>query len=62
MDLLERVAIDEYNANTITLDTAAYRCTTMDGDLFEDKTMPNRTIAWYKGRGYEEFKVSAQSC
>lgn len=58
MDLLERVAVEQYNAAWITLDTAAY-WTVMDPDGFaiEDKTREGRTVAWYRARGYEQFKV-----
>ena len=46
MDLLERVAVEQYNAAWIP-----------DGFAIEDKTREGRTVAWYRARGYEQFKV-----
>lgn len=60
MDILERVAVQEYGAKSVTLDTTAYRMDpSPDGTYrIEDKTRPGRTIAWYASRGYTQFRVS----
>jgi hypothetical protein len=59
MALLERVAVNNYNAEWITLDTAAYHVTHDGIYCNEDASRPNRVIAWYRARGYEEFKVGS---
>lgn len=56
MDILEREAAEKYNAQWITLDTAAYAGEEREGYWYEDFTKPGRTIAWYEQRGYERYK------
>lgn len=60
IDLLERVAVLEMGAKSLTLDTTAY-LTIWDETHFwreEDKTKPGVSVAWYKARGYTQFRVS----
>ena len=61
MDLLERVAVDKYKAEWVTVDTCPYHPTQEGIYIIEDKTRPNPNIAWYRSRGYEEFKVGGTS-
>ncbi len=59
MDILERIAVDRYNAKWITLDTSAHQnFTSEDGELHERFDTEGRSIAWYRSRGYERYRVS----
>ena len=60
MDLLEDVARDVYGAHYVTLDTTRYHNEQgPHGTFFEDWTRDSHKVAWYKSRGYTEFRVSA---
>lgn len=56
MEILEREAVERYDAQWITLDTAAYDGEDRNGYWYEDFNKPGRTIAWYQQRGYERYK------
>lgn len=59
MDLLERIAKEEFGARWITLDTWAYFAEPKeDGIYYEDQSRPGVNIAYYNTRGYVQFKVS----
>lgn len=59
MDILERVARDEYGATWVTLDTTAYHTDIRDDGVFvEDLARPGKNIGWYNRRGYLQYKVS----
>jgi len=55
LDLLEKIAIDEFDAKWLTLDTRVYG--PPDGP--DDHSVEGTTLAWYRRRGYEEFLVSS---
>lgn len=57
MDILERIAVERFDADVLTLDTTAY-WTDSSPARIEDPTRPGRTTAWYRARGYEQFRVS----
>ncbi|KAK8870127.1 hypothetical protein IAR55_000697 [Kwoniella newhampshirensis] len=58
MDLLENAAVEQYHAKWITLDTTAYRSeVALHGrEASEDPTRPGKSVAWYKARGYAQYK------
>lgn len=64
LDLLERVAVLELGAKSVTLDTTAYFTTFVQPEgggpkyVVEDPTRQGRTVAWYQARGYRQFRVS----
>lgn len=63
LSLLERVAVEQYGAEKVTLDTAAYFTSkSPDGPHYlEDPNRPGRTVAWYTAKGYSQFRVSTGS-
>ena len=59
MDILEHLAVTDYGARWITLDTWAYgRHTTETGELLELFEEVGRSVAWYQRRGYQVYRVS----
>lgn len=62
MDLLEKLAVDLFQARVITLDTAAYEVVrTTDGPEWawvELAGQESRNSLWYKKRGFEAYGVS----
>jgi hypothetical protein len=63
LSLLERVAVEQYGAETVTLDTVAYFISpATDGPYhLEDLSRQSRTVGWYVGKGYSQFRVSPAS-
>lgn len=63
MDLLERGAVVDFGAKIVTLDTVAYLVVMDETNTYcvEDPTKPGRSQAWYKSRGYVQFRVSPPS-
>jgi GNAT superfamily N-acetyltransferase len=57
LDLLENLAIDQFNAKWLTLDTRVHG--PIDGlvEGRDDEKTESSTLRWYKRRGYEEFLV-----
>ncbi|WWC69762.1 uncharacterized protein I206_103705 [Kwoniella pini CBS 10737] len=57
VDILEKVAIEIYNAKTLTLDTTAYHTyIDEDGWLIEDTERQGKNWSWYERRGYREYR------
>ena len=62
MDILEHLAVREYGAKWIALDTWAHgRRYTETGELVEQFEEVGRSIAWYQRRGYQIYRVSVTS-
>lgn len=59
MHMMERLAVDLYHAETITLDTASYFCyrDPTDSYYIEDKTRRGKTCYWYEAQGYKPIRV-----
>ncbi|WWC61458.1 uncharacterized protein I303_104042 [Kwoniella dejecticola CBS 10117] len=57
INLLEKVAIEEHKAETLTLDTTAYHTyIDEDGWTIEDKDTRSKNCVWYEKKGYREYK------
>jgi GNAT superfamily N-acetyltransferase len=57
LDLLEKLAIDEFNAKWLTLDTRVHGSVGGVPEGRDDDRVEATTLAWYRRRGYEEFLV-----
>lgn len=59
LTILENLAIEEYGAEWLTLDTTPYVIEPGEGGILQERVgMESRNLGWYRRRGYEEFRVS----
>lgn len=57
MDLLEKVAVELYGAQTLTVETTAYASEMINGVFTEIIGQPSKQIQWYRRRGYQVYRV-----
>ena len=58
VDLLERIAVEEYAAKALLIHTGAYVCHWMGDHWVEETGVVARNVKWYQSRGYEPYGVS----